>query len=140
MPGEPTTPALVERIRRSYEAASCCDLQALLSFFAPDIVWDMAPIGMGTSEGATPMRRFLEEWWGGYDEYRIEPEEIADLGNGVVFAVLNQSGRPVGSSSSVTLRYAAVTSCRNEPIERVTNYADIDEARAAAERLAEERG
>jgi ketosteroid isomerase-like protein len=100
----------------------------------------MSPMGMGTSEGASVIREFCEVWWGAYDDYRIEPEGIDDLGSGVTFAVLNQRGRPVGSSGSVKFHYAGVSSWRNGLIERVTNYTDIDQGRAAAERLAEERG
>ena len=49
-------------------------------------------------------------------------------------------GRPVGSSSEVRQRTAGVTVWAGGLIERVTFYLDIDQARAAAERLAEERG
>jgi hypothetical protein len=38
------------------------------------------------------------------------------------------------------MRFAAVTTWVDGLIERNTNYTDIDEARAGAERLAEERG
>jgi ketosteroid isomerase-like protein len=137
---EPTTPDLVELTQRGFEAANRRDLRAVLRLFGPDGVWDMSPMGMGTSEGASAIREFMEVWWGAYDEYRIEPEEIVDLGNGIIFAAVNQGGRPVGSSGSVALRYGSVTSWSNRLIERVTNYSDLDEARAAAERLAQERG
>ena len=40
----------------------------------------------------------------------------------------------------VQLRYAAVNVWEDGRIERITNYSDIDEGRAVAERLAEERG
>ena len=83
MPEEPTTPDLVELTRRSYEAASNRDLEAVLSFFAPDAVWDISTMGMGTSEGASAIGEFCKEWWGAYDEYEIESQEVVDLGNGV---------------------------------------------------------
>jgi ketosteroid isomerase-like protein len=139
MPEESTTPDLVELTRRSWEATRRRDLAAVLSFFAPDGVWDLSTIGMGTFEGVSAIREFGEDWWGGYDEYRIEPEEIVDLGNGVVFSLLNQGGRPVGSSGFVEFRSAAVTTWRDGLIERTTNYLDTDQARADAERLAQER-
>src|SRR5213080_4581579 len=47
-------------------------------------------------------------------------------------------GRPIGSGGEVQLRYAAVTEWVGGMVVRDTNYTDIDEARAAAERLAEE--
>jgi ketosteroid isomerase-like protein len=136
---EPTAHDLVELTQRAYEAANRRDVQALLSFFAPGGVYDMSPTGMGTSEGTSAIGQFLEEWWGAYDGYRIEAEEIVDLGNGVIFSTVNQGGRPAGSAGCVALRYGSVASWRNGLIERVTNYSDIDEARAAAEQLAQER-
>jgi hypothetical protein len=44
-----------------------------------------------------------------------------------------------GSSREIEARYAAVNVWVDGLIESVTNYADIDQARAAAERLAHER-
>jgi ketosteroid isomerase-like protein len=110
------------------------------AFYAPDGVWDMSPMGMGAFEGRAAARGFLEDWFASYEEYELEAEEILDLGNGVGFRVLNQKGRPVGSSGEVELRYAAVAVWEDGKIVRMTNYNDIDEGRAAAERLAEERG
>jgi len=77
---------------------------------------------------------------GSYEEYEFEAEDTLDLGNRVGFRVLIQKGRPVGTSGEVELRYASVTVWEDGKIARNTNYGDIDEARAAAERLAEERG
>jgi hypothetical protein len=50
-----------------------------------------------------------------------------------------QKCRPVGSIGYVQLRYATVVVWAKGLIERVTLYNDPDEARAAAERLAQER-
>jgi ketosteroid isomerase-like protein len=81
-----------------------------------------------------------EDWFASYEEYEFEAEEILDLGNGVGVRVLIQKGRPVGSSGEVQLRYAAVGVWEEDKIVRTTNYTDIDQARAAAECLARERG
>jgi hypothetical protein len=62
------------------------------------------------------------------------------IGNGVILTVVIQTARPVGSSGEVRLRYAMVGAWTESLIVSLTNYGDIDEARAAAERLAEERG
>jgi ketosteroid isomerase-like protein len=86
------------------------------------------------------IRGFFEDWWGAYDDLAQEVEAILDLGNGVVFSVVTQRGRPAGSTGEVHLRAARVALTVEGLIERVTAYGDIDEARAAAERLAEERG
>jgi hypothetical protein len=58
----------------------------------------------------------------------------------VTFFVAFQRGTPTGSSGSVELGYATVSTWNDGLVERSTHYTDIDEARAAAERLAEERG
>jgi ketosteroid isomerase-like protein len=97
-------------------------------------------MGMGVFEGLAAIRSFYADWMGAYEDYRIEAEEIYDLGNGVTFGVLLQQGRPMGSGGTVQLRYGTFTAWMDGKAERVWNYPDIDEARAAAERLAEERG
>jgi hypothetical protein len=51
-----------------------------------------------------------------------------------------QTGRPVSSSGDVQIRFAAVHTWAEGLIVRITTYGDVDEARAAAERLAESRG
>ena len=139
MAEESTTPGVDELIRRIVDAWNRRDIEAVMSFFAPDGVWDMTPMGMGTSRGGSAIRQFCAEWWGAYDEYQIEAEEIVELGNGVAFAVTVQNARLAGSKGLVQARYAAVSTWRDGLLERVTNYTNIPEARAAAERLAEER-
>jgi hypothetical protein len=56
----------------------------------------------------------------------------------VALVVVLLRGRLPGSRGWVHLSYAAVTTWADGVVEHVTNYADIDQARAAAERLAEE--
>ena len=137
MPEESTTPDLVELGRRSIEAE---DREVALSFYAPDAVWDASPWGMGVFEGKEAVRGFFEDWRSSYSGIERTTEEIRDLGNEVTFAVILQRARVVGSTGSVQLRYASVIEWRDGLIARNTTYTDIDEARTAAERLAEERG
>jgi ketosteroid isomerase-like protein len=100
------TPDLVALMRRSIEAAE--DIQAALSYYAPDAVWDASPWGMGVFEGQAAVRGFFEDWRSSYSGIERKTEEIRDLGDGVTFAVILQKGRVVGSSGSVQLRYAPV--------------------------------
>jgi ketosteroid isomerase-like protein len=134
---ESTAPDLVELTRRFVEAAGNT---VSLSFLAPDAVWDMAPYGMGTYEGLGAIRAFFEDWLDAFEEFAAELEEVLDLGNGVVFSVVVQGGRPRGSGGVIRVRYAAVVVWAKGLVERFTSYGDFDEARAAAERLARERG
>jgi hypothetical protein len=94
---------------------------------------------MGVFEGQAAVRRFFEDWRGSYSGIEWTAEEIRDLGSGVTFAVILQKARVVGSGGSVQLRYGSVAEWIGDLMVRNTTYTDIDEARAAAERLAEER-
>jgi ketosteroid isomerase-like protein len=139
MSQESTTPDLVELVRRLDEAANRRDFDAVVSFYAPDAVWEGRASGM-TVEGRTAIRGFGEDMTVAYEEFECWSEEILDLGNEVTFGVTRASGRPVGSTGRVELRTGIVAAWEEGLIVRVTTYDDIDEARAAAERLAKERG
>ena len=139
VPEESTTPDLVELVRRLDEAANRLDFDAAMSFYAPDAVVEGRASGM-TLEGRTAIRGFFEDMTVAYEEFESRSEEILDLGNGVVFVVSRSSGRPVGGTGRVENRVVIVAVWEEGLIVRATTYTDIDEARAAAERLAEERG
>jgi len=96
----------------------------------------------GTFEGRSAIRGLFEDFLSAYEDFQAEREEIIDLGNGVTFAMTVVKGRLTGSSGELKLRFPTVTIWTDGIIERQTDYnsTDIDEARAAAERLAEERG
>ena len=139
MPEESTTPDLVEGVRQLIEAANRRDFDAMMSGYAPDAVLKLT--GMGTSfDGLAAIRAFWEDWFEAYEEIGGETEEILDLGNGVTFAVVLQKGRPVGSGGWVQMRAGSIGVWAQGVLVRHMLYTDIDEARAAAERLAESRG
>jgi ketosteroid isomerase-like protein len=116
-------------------------LDALLRFYAPDVVWDMSRLGeLGTFEGQVATRGFWEDWREAYDELAFELREVNDLGYGVVFAAVVQDGRLAGSTGRVRELQAWVIEWLDGLVARVTLYTDIDEGRTAAERLAESRG
>jgi ketosteroid isomerase-like protein len=140
MPEESTTPDLVELTRRAFAPLARRDVEAVISFFASDAVWDVSTGGLGVFRGQATIREFMEDWFRSYDRIEVDLEEVVHLGGGVVFAVVVQTGHLAGSDGELTLRYGAVDVWVDGLIESVTNYLDIDQARAAAERLAEERG
>ena len=123
--------------RRSFEAFNQRDFDAVESFYAPDAVLVGAEIGR--FEGAAAIRGLYEDMTKPYADPHGEIDEIIDLGNGVVLTILAVVGHPVGSTSEVRLRYAAVAVLADGAVVQQTNYMDPDEARAAAERLAQER-
>ncbi len=90
-------------------------------------------------EGRAAIRGFLEDWFRAYEELDFELEEVSHLGGGVVFAVVIQDGRLVGSAGRIRQREGWVYLCVGGSIARLTTF-DVDQGRAAAERLAQERG
>jgi ketosteroid isomerase-like protein len=116
------------------------DLDGVMSLFAADAVYDMSAAGLETFEGAEAIRGFIEDWHRSWEDYRYEEEELLDLGHGVVLSVLREGGRLVGGKGRVEQRVAHLTTWTNGKIEWFKHYPDPDEARAAAERLAQERG
>jgi ketosteroid isomerase-like protein len=136
---EPTTPDLVELVRSILDAAGREDWDAILAHYASDAVWDMSD-GMGTFEGASAIRGLWQDWWSSYERLEIDAQEIVDIGNGVVLTAFRLKGVPTGSGAEVQTRMALIYEWVDGVIVRATNYADIDEARAAAERLVESRG
>jgi ketosteroid isomerase-like protein len=139
MTDESTTPDLVELVRAGADAFNRRDLDAGMCFFAPDAVYDTSSVGIGTFEGADAIRRHLGEWFDNYEEYEFRLEEVHDLGNGVTFEVVRHHGRVAASDAAVQERWSYTGLWEAGVISRMIVRADIDEARAAAERLAKER-
>ena len=126
MTEQPTTPDPVEHRRGLLEAWNRRDFDAVQSFFAPDAVWET--VGLGTTfEGVAAIRGFWQAWWARCDELWVEPEEVG---------VVQQNARPTGSAGYVRQRAGWVWVW----VEGLIVLAEIDQARAAAERIAEERG
>jgi hypothetical protein len=139
MSQESTTPDLVARMSEVVDAFNRCDVDAVMSFFAADAVFESQVLGT-SFEGAAAIRGFAEDWFGVFEEWAVEPQEITDIGNGVVFLAYRQEGRPVGSSGRIPSWAVSVYEWADGMVARATTYDDIDKARAAAERLAESRG
>jgi ketosteroid isomerase-like protein len=86
MSEESTTPDVVELAGRSFAAAGRHDLDALMSFYAADAVWDMSDVGVGTFEGTAAIRSFFKDWWATWEDHHQEVRGFQDFGNGVLFA------------------------------------------------------
>jgi len=130
------TPDPVELVRKQLEALDRGDFDGVMSSVAEDGVLDGRA---DLIEGRAAIRGFVEEWFSAYEELDYELEEVSDLGGGVVFAVVIQDGRLVGSAGRIRQREGWVYLWVGGSIARLTT-SDVDQARAAAERLAQERG
>jgi len=139
MPEESTTPDLVELTRRAFQPTVSRDIDGIMSFYRPDAVWISRRGGWGCFRAA---RRLGSSWKTGFaltTGSRLTSKRWCSS------AAASRSWCPfrravwlaaAPRSSSAT----PPSSCgRNGLIESVTNYTDIKEARAAAERLAQER-
>jgi len=125
---------------RQLEALNRRDLDAVMSMYASDVVYDTSSPGLGVYEGTEAMRVLIKDYWDAFEDLTFELEELRDLGSGVTFHVVRQHARPVGSPQYVENHEAHVSEWVDGKIVRVAVYLDIDQARAAAERLARERG
>jgi uncharacterized protein (TIGR02246 family) len=135
MSEESTTPDPVELVGRALEAANRRDLDAVAGSFAEDATFDGRALG-DHFEGRAAIRSFVEEWFGAYEELAYRLEDLRDLGNGVVFAVVVQNGRPAGSAGHLRQREGWIFVWVRGLIARLA-ISEVDEGRAAAERLAQ---
>jgi len=140
MTEQPTTPDLAE-IRRWAEADSYEEFAAFIErYYAADAVWDMGDVGLGPFGGLAAILVFLKEYWSMWEEHHHYLEDTVYLGHGVGYAVIREDGRMKGSDAPVEARNAWVSIWDHGKVVRNTLYTDVDQARAAAERLAQERG
>jgi ketosteroid isomerase-like protein len=114
------------------------DFDAVMSYFSPDSIWEA---WMGTTfTGREAIRGNLEDVVGSLEEFAMEPEELLELGGQVVLAVVRQSVRLAGGGDEHQGRVAFDSEWANGLIVRVTIHPNIEDGRADAERLAQERG
>ncbi|HEY4426858.1 MAG TPA: nuclear transport factor 2 family protein [Solirubrobacteraceae bacterium] len=137
MPEESAASDLVELTRQAIDASRRGDIYTATGLFAGDVVWESLD-GLGVFEGVTAVRGFLEDFAAGYESFDTEPEEIRDMGGGVVFAVIRHKGRLAGGAGAVEGRFAWALVLERRLVVRVVAGSDIGEVRRVAERLAEE--
>ena len=143
MADESTTPDLEEKVRQALEAVNRRDFDVALAIWTPDAVFELSRSGWALFEtghliGPEAIQKYWEALTAPYEDFETTAEEFRDLG-GVTFTVIVQRGRPHGSNGFVERRFAVVLTWTQGRVARTTNYSDVDEARAAAERLAHER-
>ncbi len=131
---------LVELTRQGIDAFNHRDLDSAMRHYAHDAVWDASSWGFGTYEGLAEIRPFLEGWLATFEVYEQEVTECLGLGKGVVFAVTRFDSRPTRSTRRVQETWSYTGVWEAGGYTRIVARQDIDEARAAAERLARERG
>src|SRR5471030_659968 len=125
MSEEFTTPDLVEVTRAIFDAANRGDWDAVMSFHAPDSVWDASRFDVGIFEGRSAIRGLFEDWLDAYEEWGIDLDEILNFGNGIVFVVCRQRGRLAGSAFPLEAREALIYDWADARIRQVLAYQDV---------------
>jgi ketosteroid isomerase-like protein len=135
---ESTTPDPVGLVRRQVKALNRGDHDGVMRDVAEDVVLEGRALG-DFFEGRAAVRGFLDDWFRLYGELAFELEEVSHLGGGVVFAVVVQEGRLLDTDGHIHQREGWIYLCVGGAIASLT-VSDVDAGRAAAERLARERG
>jgi ketosteroid isomerase-like protein len=121
----------VELVRDSLKASADGDLDATAEFWDADINWraiEGAPDDVGEMHGPERLRRYLGELLEIFDNVTIVPEELLDLGDDRVVAVLRLAGRAKLSGLETELRFAVVYTLRDGKIVRGREYIDREQA------------
>jgi ketosteroid isomerase-like protein len=114
----------VEVVRRAYRAFTVGDFSVIPELVDPSVVVvdpDL-PDG-GTYRGHEGLRRFLEGWLGAWEDYKLEIEEMSEVGDRVVVAV-HQSGRARDSGIQMEMRDAHVWTVHRARLVRAEMYLD----------------
>jgi ketosteroid isomerase-like protein len=134
------TPDSLELTLRTYAFLNDRDFDAVVGMFAATGVWDVSDWGLGTHVGTRSISGFLDAWFGSMDEYRVQVEEMRDLGGGVVSGVVVQTARPAGTRDTLRVQSAPVFDWQDGLIAQVTLYRAVADGRDAAARLARSKG
>jgi ketosteroid isomerase-like protein len=119
----------VEVVRREYVAMAARDWAALRTIWHPDIEYDVVS-GAGTFRGIDQITEFFDSYSEVYSEFRVEAEEIMDVGDHVV-AVERLSGHGLMGSEvagSVHERFVRLISFKDGKIWRAKEYSTRAEA------------
>ena len=113
-------------MRRGLFAVERDGIDAAAEFWHPEVSWramEGAPDDVGEMHGIEAVRRYVEDWFDTFDDFRSEPEELVDVGDDRVVAVMHITGRAKSSGVATDMRYANVSTIRDGKIVRGREYA-----------------
>jgi ketosteroid isomerase-like protein len=125
----------VEVVRRGFSALAHGGVDAAAEFWHPEINWramEGAPDDVGEMDGIEAARRYVQDWYDMFDGFTSEIEELCDIGDDQVVAVIHNTGRAKRSGVPTELRYAALYTIRDGKMVRVREYVTKTEAFKAA--------
>jgi ketosteroid isomerase-like protein len=117
----------VDVVRAVVDAWNGGDLDDVVPFTAEGIEWLEVEGRPETAAGAEiqgrdKVRSGFEELFETWQSYRLEPEEIRDVGNDRVLAVLREVARGRASGAEVASRWGYVLTIRDGKLARVEAY------------------
>ena len=126
----------LEALRLFYREVAHGNFWVGKDVFDPNIEWQWAPslagiTGNQTYRGFEEVAAATKDFIKSFEWYRIELEELVDMGDQVV-ALTRSLGRPHGTSSDVMARNADVWTMRNGKAIAYRSYDSRQEALGAA--------
>jgi ketosteroid isomerase-like protein len=125
----------LEIVASMYDAFARADFESSLACLDPEIEFSQPAEepGAGTFHGHEGVVRAFAEWTGAWDDYRVDVEELIDLGDQIL-AKTRHFGRGKSSGAEVELEMFQLWMFRDAKIVRATMYYDEGEALRAAGR------
>lgn len=120
----------LERVKEGFAAHNRGDLDALVEFYDPDVVFET--LLLGTRRGNEAIRLIYEENQKTLDGYDVVPEELIDAGDKVV-AVVKMVGAGPSSGIALDENFAFVFTLRDGRCIREQAFRNRDEAVKAAD-------
>ncbi len=126
----------VELVRRGFEAFARDDLDGVMEFMDPDVVWApvIAPIlGVEPVRGKEALRRFFtRDLVESFDDFEAKPLSIEDLGGDNVLVNIGYFAHGSASRVPVSLETFALIVLRGEKLTSLRDYDTKAEALEAA--------
>lgn len=125
----------VAAVEAAYEAFARGGLERFLEHWTDDLDHrsiEGAPDDRGPIHGRLAMRAYVQDWIDVFDNFRIEPVELIDVGENTVVAVLRFGGHAKLSGVETDQTFGIVFSIRDGRIARGREYPTRDEALEAA--------
>ena len=82
----------------------------------------------GPIKGREELRAYMQDWLEMFDDFKVEPLDVADAGGDMVIAVLRATGRAKLSGVETDVTYAVLYTVRDGKIARGREYWTRDQA------------
>jgi len=121
-----------ELVTRVFSAWNRGDLEAFAAHAAPDIKWVevQGRPEVGELHGREVVKDALGSLYEAWENYRLEPEEVREVGSRVL-AVVREVARARRSGLTIGSLWGYVITIRDAKVVRVEAYRDPSDARAA---------